>query len=51
MASVVDNKKLTSKEIVEMNKQYTFFSWSVQGQVHPIPVSRAEGVYSLCRRG
>jgi taurine--2-oxoglutarate transaminase len=30
---------------VDLNKQYTFFSWSVQGQTNPIPVSRAEGVY------
>src|SRR5512139_2940089 len=36
---------LTSKEIVDLNKEYTFFSWSVQGQVSPIPVTRAEGVY------
>src|SRR5450759_800331 len=28
-----------------MNKEYTFFSWSVQGQVNPIPVERAEGIY------
>ncbi len=45
MSSVVEGKKLTSKEIAEMNKKYTFFSWSVQGQVNPIPVVRAEGVY------
>jgi taurine---2-oxoglutarate transaminase len=37
--------KLTTKEIVDMNREYTFFSWSVQGQVNPIPVERAEGVY------
>src|SRR5215213_5449423 len=37
--------KLTYQEIVDMNKEYTFFSWSVQGQVSPIPVTRAEGVY------
>ena len=37
--------KLTSQEIVDLNKEYTFFSWSVQGQVNPIPVTRAEGVY------
>jgi taurine--2-oxoglutarate transaminase len=37
--------KYTSQEIVQMNKEYTFFSWSVQGQVNPIPVERAEGVY------
>ncbi|MGC8855512.1 MAG: aminotransferase class III-fold pyridoxal phosphate-dependent enzyme [Anaerolineae bacterium] len=37
--------QLTAKEIVALNKEYTFFSWSVQGQVNPIPVVRAEGVY------
>jgi len=37
--------RLTAQEIVALNKEYTFFSWSVQGQVHPIPVVRAEGVY------
>ena len=37
--------KLTSQEIIQMGKEFTFFSWSVQGQVNPIPVDRAEGVY------
>jgi taurine--2-oxoglutarate transaminase len=37
--------KLTTQEIVQMNREYTFFSWSVQGQVNPIPVEKAEGVY------
>lgn len=37
--------QLTTKEIVEMNKEFTFFSWSVQGQVNPIAVEKAEGVY------
>ena len=37
--------KLTSKEIVDLNKEFTFYSWSNQGQVNPIPVVRAEGVY------
>jgi taurine--2-oxoglutarate transaminase len=36
---------LSAKEIVELNKRYTFFSWSNQGQVNPIPVARADGVY------
>ncbi len=36
---------LTSKEIVDLSKEYTFFSWSVQGQANPIPVERAEGIY------
>ncbi len=37
--------KLSSQEIVDLSKEYTFFSWSVQGQVNPIPVGRAEGIY------
>jgi len=37
--------KLTSQEIVEMNREYTFFSWSVQGQINPIPVEKADGIY------
>jgi hypothetical protein len=34
--------KLTSQEIVDLNKEYTFYSWSNQGQVNPIPMVRAE---------
>ncbi|OGN98859.1 MAG: hypothetical protein A2Z71_08395 [Chloroflexi bacterium RBG_13_50_21] len=37
--------KLTSQEIIDLSKEYTFFSWSVQGQVNPIPVGKAEGIY------
>lgn len=37
--------KLTSQEIVQMNKDYTFFSWSIQGLANPIPVEKAEGIY------
>ncbi len=37
--------KLTSQEIIELSKEYTFFSWSVQGQVNPIPVGKAQGIY------
>jgi len=25
-------KSLTAKEIAEMNKEYTFYSWAVQGR-------------------
>jgi taurine--2-oxoglutarate transaminase len=36
---------LTAQQIVDLNKEYTFFSWSAQGALKPIPVTRAEGVY------
>jgi taurine--2-oxoglutarate transaminase len=34
-----------SQAIVKKNKDYTFFSWSVQAQTNPIPIARAKGVY------
>jgi taurine--2-oxoglutarate transaminase len=37
--------KLSTQEIIQMNREYTFFSWSVQGQVNPIPVEKALGIY------
>src|SRR4030065_1012855 len=40
-----NNKSLTTQEIVNFNKKYTLFSWSIQSATNPIPISRAEGVY------
>src|SRR4030042_3747767 len=37
--------KLTTQEIVKLNKDYTLFSWSVQSTTNPIPISHAEGIY------
>jgi len=36
---------MTSEEIVNLNREHVFFSWSTQSQVNPIPVVRSEGVY------
>ena len=36
---------LTAQEIARMNREYTFFSWSVQSATQPIPMTRAEGIY------
>jgi taurine--2-oxoglutarate transaminase len=41
----INNNNLSPEEIVKLNKEYTFFSWSVQSATNPIPISRAEGVY------
>jgi taurine--2-oxoglutarate transaminase len=38
-------EELSPQEIVDFNKEYTFFSWSAQGKLNPIPVTHAEGVY------
>lgn len=37
--------KMTSQDMIRLNKEHTFFSWSVQSAVNPIPMARAEGVY------
>jgi taurine--2-oxoglutarate transaminase len=42
---VLEKHALTAQEIVSMNREYTFFSWSVQSAASPIPMVRAEGVY------
>ncbi len=36
---------LSAQEIVRLNREYTFFSWSVQSAVNPIAAVRGEGVY------
>lgn len=36
---------LSAQEIVRLNREYTFFSWSIQSAVNPIPAVRGEGVY------
>ena len=33
------------QEMVDLCKQHTFFSWSAQNAVNPIPWSRADGIY------
>jgi len=36
---------MTPEEMVQLTKQHSFFSWSAQGAVNPIPMARAKGVY------
>jgi taurine--2-oxoglutarate transaminase len=38
-------KNLNAEDIVRLSREYTFFSWSVQSAVNPIPIVRGEGVY------
>jgi taurine--2-oxoglutarate transaminase len=35
---------LTPQEIIDLNRRYVFFSWSVQKVVQPIPVTGGEGI-------
>src|SRR3954451_21551225 len=42
---------MTSDEIVALSREHTVFSWSVQGQVDPIAIDHAEGVYLYTPEG
>ncbi|MGH2454677.1 MAG: aminotransferase class III-fold pyridoxal phosphate-dependent enzyme [Candidatus Limnocylindria bacterium] len=37
--------RLTADEILRLNREYTFFSWSAQAKINPIVIDRAEGIY------
>jgi taurine---2-oxoglutarate transaminase len=43
--------RMTSEEIAALNRAHTFFSWSIQGQLDPIAIDRAEGVYLYTPEG
>jgi taurine--2-oxoglutarate transaminase len=34
-----------SQEILQLNREYTLFSWATQGKLDPIAIDRAEGIY------
>jgi taurine--2-oxoglutarate transaminase len=42
---------MTSEQIVALSREHTVFSWSVQGQVDPIAIDHAEGVYLYTPEG
>jgi taurine--2-oxoglutarate transaminase len=43
--TVTPARPLTADEVVALNRQYTFFSWSAQAKINPIAIDRAEGIY------
>ncbi len=36
---------MTGQEIINLNREYVFFSWAIQAQVNPLAATRSEGVY------
>src|SRR4029434_3423604 len=38
-------REMSGAEIVDLCRKHTFFEWSAQGAVDPIPMARAKGVY------
>ncbi|HEX9634469.1 MAG TPA: aminotransferase class III-fold pyridoxal phosphate-dependent enzyme [Candidatus Limnocylindria bacterium] len=43
--TVTSTDRLTADEILRLNREYTFFSWSAQAKINPIVIDRAEGIY------
>jgi len=43
--------RMTSEEIVSLSRAHTIFSWSIQGQLDPLAIDRAEGVYLYTPEG
>jgi taurine---2-oxoglutarate transaminase len=39
------SREMSGAEIVDLCRKHTFFEWSAQGAVDPIPMGRAKGVY------
>src|ERR671934_1647730 len=37
--------QLSGAEMIDLCRKHTFFEWSAQGSVDPIPMARAKGVY------
>jgi taurine--2-oxoglutarate transaminase len=43
--TVTPTDRLTTDEVLRLNREYTFFSWSAQAKINPIVIDRAEGIY------
>ena len=50
MATTV-TEVMTADEMIALCKKYTFWSWSAQDTVNPIPMARAEGIYFWDQNG
>ncbi len=44
-------KELTPQEVVDLNRKYVFFSWSVQKNIAPIPIETGQGIYFWDKNG
>lgn len=49
--STLSAKDKSPAAILEQNKDFTFFSWSVQSAINPINIASAKGVYLYDRTG
>src|SRR3970282_3053645 len=42
---MTENQPMSAEEMVALTKQHSFFSWSAQEAVNPIPMVKGKGVY------
>ena len=45
MVHQLNNSNQSAEEMIRLNRQHVFFSWSVQNSVNPIPIEGGEGIY------
>ncbi len=45
MTDLLDKTDILDSEILPLSLEHSFWTWSAQGKVSPIPVKRAKGVY------
>src|SRR5687767_6294989 len=45
MTTTTNLETMSGADIVALCRKHTFFEWSAQGSVDPIPMARARGVY------
>lgn len=43
--SVIESTEVTTDQIKSMDKKYNLHSWSVQGNLNPLVIEKAEGIY------
>ncbi|MBA4419752.1 MAG: aspartate aminotransferase family protein [Anaerolinea sp.] len=44
-------KELTAQEVIDLNRKYVFFSWSIQKNIAPIAIETGKGIYFWDRSG
>ncbi|MGH2462768.1 MAG: aspartate aminotransferase family protein, partial [Candidatus Limnocylindria bacterium] len=43
--TVSSTRRLSAEEVVALNREYTFFSWSARAKINPIAIDHGEGIY------
>jgi len=51
MTTTLTTPTMSGKEIVDLSRKHTFYEWSAQSKVDPIPVAGAKGIYFYTPEG